>query len=70
MDQVTRTAAERIAAYPLPFLTTRAVARALGVTPSAVYKRRERRNIPVAKVGSRLVFLRSVVRQWAENKGL
>ena len=69
MDQVTQTAAQRFATYPLPFLT-RAVAHALRVTPSAVYKRRSRREIPVAKVGNRLVFLRSVVRQWAENKGL
>lgn len=60
---------QRFALLP-DFLTTRQVARILGVTPAAVYKRRERGSIPVSKVGTRLVFLRTILKSWTANQGL
>ena len=60
---------DRLAMFP-DFLTTREVASILGVTKWAVYKKVKRGQIPFySAASSRLIFVRSEIRQWAAEQG-
>ncbi len=56
------------ATYPFEFLGVPDVAKVLGVSNWAVYKRVERFSIPASVIGGRLVFLRSALKNWAAAK--
>jgi len=59
---------DRLANYG-DFLTAKEVADVLGTTVWAIYKKRERQQIPYNFVGpTRLIFLRSELREWAANR--
>lgn len=49
------------------FMTTADVAAVLNLTRSAIYKRIERKSIPNAKIGNRVVFLRGHLKAWASR---
>ncbi len=50
------------------FLTTREIANVLNVTPSAIYKRRQRYTIPFYKINGRLCFMRTALKSWAKKE--
>jgi len=54
---------------PRQYLTKEEAAPHLGITPEALYKRTQRREVPFYKVGRRIFFdLDELLECWAKNK--